>query len=302
MKDASWWWMVCVGLWLAPMPTRADAGWVQLVWQRPLASTCPATPVLQHDVELLLGRPVFTSQPNARLLVQGSVSDAATGVRVQLEARNAGGERLGMRELNAPPGECGVLREDIALVLTLLIEHAERELDGPARFSIGLSGALALNVFPRAAVGVGPALLVKLGALQLRAEGYYWIPLALRTAGGIGAELQAASLVLRLCPRIAGEEAGHFSAWLCAGANVGVLFAQQTQPGQHATQLRLLAQGLVELRGALQLGRDARLEAGVGPLLSLHRTRLVSVRDDGAQVDVYRAPTFGLIFTLAFII
>jgi hypothetical protein len=295
-------------VWLVPLPAALAApAWVHLEWQRPLGSSCPSQASLEQDVEQALGRPVFTSAQTARLQVRATIEDRSSGVVVRLQAQRMDGQLLGMRELRAQPGECAALRADIGLVLTLLVERdglvTEPSTPSALRLDPGLWTGFLLNTLPRGTFGVGPALSLELGAYaQLRADAAYWLPVAVQTAHGIRAELQAASLALRVCPRIAGSGESLFSLRLCGGVQLGALFASQTQPQGPATQVRLLVQGLLELRSGLRLGRTARLELALGPLISLNRTSLVSVRSDGSRVLLYRAPTVGMILSLGLII
>jgi hypothetical protein len=138
--------------------------------------------------------------------------------------------------------------------------------------------------------------------VQLRADAAYWLPVAIQTAGGIRAQLQAASLALRVCPHIAGADDGVFGLRLCGGGQLDVLFASQTEPAGIGSQVRVIAQGLAELRGALRLGRTARLELALGPLLALNRLSLYAVSSDGSRVLLYRPPILGMILSLGFII
>jgi hypothetical protein len=298
---------LCItALWLLPLSAALAApARVHLAWQRPPGSTCPPQAVLEQDVEQALGRPIFTSAQAAQLQILGSVDDAASGVVVRLRAQRIDGKLLGMRELRAQPGQCAALRTDISLVLTLLVENNRVVTSEPPapEFKLGLWAGLLVNTLPRATFGGGPAFALDIvGDVQLRADAAYWLPVAVQTAGGIRAQLQAASLALRVCPHIAGADDGVFGLRLCGGGQLDVLFASQTQPAGFGSQVRVIAQGLAELRGALRLGRTARLELALGPLLALSRLSLYAVGSDGSRVLLYRPPILGMILSLGFII
>jgi hypothetical protein len=295
-------------LWLLPLPAALAApARVHLTWQHPPGSTCPPQAVLEQDVEQALGRAIFTSAQAAQLQILGTVEDAASGVVVRLRAQRIDGKLLGMRELRAQSGQCAALRTDISLVLTLLVENnsvVTPESESPApEFKLGLWTGLLVNVLPRATFGGGPAFALGLpGDVQLRADAAYWLPVAIQTAGGIRAEFQTASLALRVCPSIVGAADSVFGLRLCGGAQLATLFASQTEPAGFGTQVRVIAQGLAELRGALRLGSSARLELALGPLLALNRLTLYAVSNDGSRVLLYRPPILGMILSLGFII
>lgn len=288
-------------LWIAPLSAaHATPPGVSFEWQKPTVGSCPRASVLQRDVEQALGRPVFTSRSAARLHILGISAQRATGTWVRLEARNMAGRLLGRRELQARASDCGALRNDLSLVLTLLLDH-EREATSPApQLAVGLWTGYLANTFPSGLFGVGPALSLGLGSsVQLRADAAYWLPTALQTEAGIHARLQAVTVGLRLCPRIVGAE--RWTLHACAGAQAGVLIALQTQPEGLGTQLRLLAHGRLELMAALRVGDSARIELTAGPIVSLQRTNVVVTLRDDSQVSLYRAPLFGLSFALAWL-
>jgi len=292
-------------VWLSAAPLAladSNAVSVHLEWPRPLGSTCVPESVLEQDVEQALGRRVFTTRQAARMHIRATIEDGPSGVWVQLEARSVDGELLGTRELRAPQGQCAELRGGIGLVLTLLIEAVTAE-QAPVELDIGLWAGSVIHVLPRAAFGAGPSLVLRFDeSMQLRADAAYWLPVAIETARAIEAELHAVSLALRICPRVAGSGGAALSVHLCGGAQLGTLITMQTVPDGPAPQPRLLAQGLVELRGAWHTGGSSRLELSAGPLVSLTRTSIYSVRGDGERTLVYRVPTLGVILSLAFII
>jgi hypothetical protein len=295
----------CLGL-APPSAALAEPPRVYLEWQRPLGSTCPPREVLERGVERALGRKVFGSSPTAaELTIVGTVEDSADGALVRLTARRRNGEVRGSRELRADPGACAALSEDLSLVLTLLVEGeaAASSAAGPIplRIELGLGGAFLLNMLPRGSFGVGAALALDLGSqLQVRADALYWLPLEVETGSGIRARLQAGSLALRICPRLARVGSAQLRA--CAGAQLGTLINSQLEPEGPETQVRLLAQGLVELRAGLHVWQTARLELAGGPLMALNRTRIFAVQSDGTRVQLYRSPFLGLILSLALII
>ena len=271
---------------------------IHFVWQRPAASMCPLQSVLEADVEELMGRSVFTTAADARMIVHGAIEDGSNGVRVHIEAASARGEQLGTRELSASAGQCASLRGAIGLVLTMFAEY-----DAPSSsasddiWGFGAAAALASEPLPRFAISVGPALMFEHDRfLQLRVSAAYWPPVSIETARGVGATLEAFSLTLRACARV----------WdgfgLCAGAEGGALSATPRRLIGPARQVRLLAHGLLDARWEVSLARALRADFALGPLLSFSRPAISYLRADGERMAVYRPQLMGIIFRLTLII
>lgn len=277
-----------------PSAAHAQDRAVHLEWDRPIGSTCPPANVLETDVEETLGRKVFTSTPGAELSIQGRIEEQGSETLVHLTARNRHGRVLGVRELHAEGGGCAALRSDIVLVLTLLVDReddADEALDVSASF--GAAGTLLANVLPRWAAGAGPVLVLDIEeVLQLRADLSYFFPVAVRTTSGVAADLHAASVTLRVCPRLHGQDSA-LSLHVCGGLQAGAWLVAQTEPSRHAPQVRLLAQGLLELRLGLSLGERTTLTLGAGPSLSIVRPSLYATFDAGAPAFLYRVPLVG---------
>lgn len=285
---------------LLPGRASARAPWVYFDWQPPLSAGCPPRAVLEQDVEHALDRSVFTHTPAAWMTVRGVVELEGEEVKVRLSARSNQGKLLGTRELRAHG--CAALRNSLGLVLTLLVERDAGPPEPPARLAFGGWAGLMQNVWPRVAVGVGPTLSLSLPSFgELRADAGYWVPLEIRTEGGKRAKLQAVSLGPRLCPRLAGSSDSMLDLRMCGGAQLGVLWLEQTAPTESGLRVRLLAQVLVELRASLRL-RAVALELAAGPLVVLSRTQLYAVQEDGSRTPLYRMPLLGLFVAFGLII
>ena len=271
---------------------------IHFVWHKPAASECPPRAVLEADVEEAMGRSVFTSAADARVIVRGAIEDRLDGVHVRIDATGARGEALGTRELSSPAGHCAALRGPIGLVLTLFAEYDEpSSSESDLAFGFGAAAALASEPLPRLAFSVGPALLLEAdGVLQLRASAAYWPAVSIRTPSGVGAKLEAFSLALRACARVWG------GFGLCAGMEGGALIATPLQLRGPARQVRLLAHGLLDVRWEAELASVLRAGMAVGPLLSLSRPDISYLRADGEPRAVYRPEVAGIIFQLSVII
>jgi hypothetical protein len=290
----------CAASWLALQPTAAlaESKPVHLDWDRPIGSTCPPASVLELDVEQTLDRPVFTPEKDAELQIQGYIEELSSGrTSVRLTARDRAGNVLGTRELHAVGGGCAALRSDIVLVLTLLVEREEilaAADDTSLSTALGLSASMLLHVLPRWSVGLGPTVVIQVAdILQLRADISYFLPVAVRTASNIEAQLHAVGLALRLCPRLFGQDSTRFSLHACAGAQGGVFITSQTAPAQRALQLRLLAQGQFDMRAGLRVGETTRIELAIGPVLSISRASVYAVYGGGERLFLYQVPLVG---------
>jgi hypothetical protein len=289
-------WALCVWIALPLTAARADSIPVYLEWERPLGSTCPPAKVLEQDVEETLDRPVFTSQKDAQLYILGFIEEHDDSTSVRLSARNRKGALLGTRELHATGGGCAALRSDIVLVLTLLVEREQllSEATPDLRTSFGPSGTLMVHVLPRWSAGVGPTLVLDIAdSLQLRWDLTYFLPVPVRTASGLAANLHAVSLTMRACPYLFGGSDSAWSLHACGGLQVGTWLIAQTEPSERALQLRLLAQGLVELRAGLRVGSGAKLELSAGPSLAISRTSVYASYAADSPVFLYRVPLVG---------
>ncbi len=280
---------------------------VHLVWDRPVGSLCPARAALESDVEQIMGRRVFTSEADARVIVRGAIEEGATGARVRIEARTVGGQLLGTRELSAEPGRCASLRDAIVLVLTMFIERddevrvAELDRRGP-RFGFGASGSVVSVPLPATTWSAGPSLSLEVGSLlRFRADAAYYGPVVIRTRAGVGAKLQAFSVALRACFGVWGDPSV-FVLRVCLGTELGALVSTPLELYGPSRQTRLLALGTLDVRWEKQLGSVALLDLGVGPLVSLSRPSFSYIRSDRRTRDVYRPDSLGIIFQITVII
>ena len=296
-------------VWLAlPMPGSAEAPRARLVWRRPAQSMCPTAVSVESDVEQLLGRPVFTSSPDAEILIESDIEEDASGARVHIRAHNTDHVELGSRELSAAAGECASLRRPLSLVLSLLLDQesvsvrADRRRTRSLRLGVlaaGLSGTL-----PRMTAGFGLVLAVPLLArLDLQLGANYWLPVTIATSQGLGASFQAVAGEVALCPRLT-SELGRFALSLCGGVQLGALLSSPRELEGPQRQARLSAQLLVELRLFAQLSRQFGLAGGISPVLSLSRPRYYLTHADGSTLDVHRPARGGVLLrvTLFFLL
>jgi hypothetical protein len=284
----------------------AEPARVHLVVERPVGTMCPSERVLASDVEQLSGRTMFGAREDADVLVRGQIIDAPDGVVARLEARTADGALLGSRELRAAVGQCASLRRSLALVLTLLLdEDASREhrsVRRPLPVHVGAGAGVLTNTLPRASAGFSFSLGFDASpGLRVRTDTSYWLPVAIETTRGVGAQLQALGSELSVCPRLSNARAP-VDFWLCAGAQLGALLSTPRRLTGPPRQARWLGQATAGLRASVRLGGRTALEASLGLALALSRPRFSYENAAGFGVPVHRPSALGAILRLSLII
>jgi hypothetical protein len=101
----------------ADEPRTSSLSWIRMAG----AEECVPTQELARAVEGRLGRAVFVSAAQADVSVEGHVEPVAGGFRAFLSVRDPRGTLLGTRDLSAL-GSCDALREQIVLVIALMID------------------------------------------------------------------------------------------------------------------------------------------------------------------------------------
>lgn len=112
---------------LAPAVARADGSAEQtssLSWVRlDGAESCIVASKLAADIEVNLGRRVFVTTSDADLVVEGAIGPQdGGGFRATLRVANRAGEMLGRRELASDNPDCRTLDEQLALVISVMID------------------------------------------------------------------------------------------------------------------------------------------------------------------------------------
>jgi hypothetical protein len=102
----------------ASPPRTSSLSWVRL----PGADSCVATQDLAKDVEKLLERGVFVSAASADVSVEGRIEPKPRGgFHAAISIRDEKGALLGTRELEGA-GACSLMREELALVIAVMID------------------------------------------------------------------------------------------------------------------------------------------------------------------------------------
>ncbi len=297
--------------WLAlAADARAQAARAHFSLERPAQSFCPTSQAIERDVEALAGRPIFTRDPRAPVQVHCDIVDRASGATARIEVRGADGTALGTRELSSGPGECGALREPIAVVLLMLLD---REIDdahpsaaprgdgsGP-RFGYGASTGALIGALPRPDPGIGLALASQIGArLFARMDAHYWFPVTARVFDGPGGRFRAFSLAGSLCARFSNSPPA-VGAALCGGAQLTILQASALELLESRRGARAFGQAFLTL-ALTGKWRRGELVADLGPTLAFARPRFYLLRGDRSELEVHRPALLGAIFRLSLII
>jgi hypothetical protein len=281
---------------------RADAPRARLEWVRPTPSMCPTREVLESEVAALLGHDPFAREGAPDVVLRGAVEERTSAVYARIEAIDADGRSLGVRELTAPEGECASLRRPLALIIGLFLEGdlvAARALESHpvSGWLGGYVGALS-GAQPRITAGVGLSALVRVRPrLDLSFLASYWLPVVIETAAGLGARFQGVDATAAVCPRLT-PPAWKVGAFLCGGFQLGALLASPRGLDGPALQARLSARALFELKLGGVLARRAALEGSIGGVIALVRPPYSLTHSDGSHLAVHRPDLFGALLRL----
>jgi hypothetical protein len=104
----------------APVERTSSLSWVRLEG----ADGCLSASSLAGSVEKRLDRKVFFSASEADLNIEGSIGPRSDGpgFRATLRLTTREGESLGMREVESQSPECGAIDEQLAIVVSLMID------------------------------------------------------------------------------------------------------------------------------------------------------------------------------------
>ena len=244
-----------IGLWCwgglhAYARAQARPARAHLAWKVPPASGCIPRRALEREVELLLGRPVFTSRARAHHVLLGDVQRNRDRWTARLSLLTPTGGSAGQREISAD-GECARLNRPLVVVIATLLDttDADEALPTPTtQTALELILGAQTGTLPRAALGAGLAGELSPSAAwpTTRLSFMGWLPQH-EIHTGTGARFVAAQAGLSLCPQLWSD--GSFRAVACLGVELGVLHAQ--------------AMGLVPVRAPSRLLASVPLEASV---------------------------------------
>jgi hypothetical protein len=228
-----------------PRPARAH-----LDWHVPPTWGCIPRRELEREVEVLLGRPVFTTRARAHHVLLGDVQRNRDQWTARLSLLTSTGGLAGQREISAD-GECASLNRPLVIVIATLLDttDADQALPRPTtQAALELTLGAEIGTLPRAALGAGVSGELSPSAAwpTTRVSFIGWLPQHAIDAG-TGARFLAAQAGLSLCPRL--WTGASFGAVACFGLELGVLHAQSL--------------GLVPARAPSRLLASVPLEASV---------------------------------------
>ena len=311
LSSLLWRALLAVGCWLVwAVQARADVGRAHLILERSAQSSCPTREAIEHDVEGLAGHPVFTGDPRAATQVRCEFYEHASGVTAHIDVRDKGGAPLGTRELSAAPGDCGALRESIAVVLLMLLDREPEPAElstAPARkrstrpVGLGPSSGAILGVLPRAGAGVGLVAVPQINErFHARVDAGYWFPVRVQTSQGHGGTFRAFIVAAALCTSLWQGSRG-LELSLCGGAQLAVIQASARNLLVEHREASAFGQGFLPLELSARWS-TTELRADLGPTLAVTRPRFTMLQADGSERDVHQPARFGAMFRLALII
>jgi hypothetical protein len=228
----------------AAPPRTASLGWTRLAG----AETCAGTRALAEAVEARLGRPAFVSAARADVAIEGHIEPGPEGGwRAMIAVADDGERAPRTRELRSDAASCRAFDEELALVISLMIDPDAAlgppprparppphptPLPAPARAPATTAptswragqqagAVIALGLFP--ALGVGFTFRERIVPPRWPAfeiGGALWFPRQTSVAA-VGATFWLAEGLLSLCPLAASPFGVDLQG--CAGVRLGVM-------------------------------------------------------------------------------
>jgi hypothetical protein len=306
-----------------PPPRTSSLSWVRMAG----AEECVGTQQLARAVEDRLGRTVFVSAAEADVSVEGHIEPQPKGWRAVITLRDAKGTLLGTRELATEKPSCDALREQLALVIAVMIDPdaGSRPKPGPSanasaagttppiyiiqheqvvvaekpkgptwRFDggAGITTGVGLMPAPHAGIHVGgiitpPFPLPAPWAVGLEGYGSVYLDTEASAERGASAVFSLISVGSSLCPVQLFGGWGSFS--VCGGGQLGALRVR----GKGFDAAREELYGLVNLASGVRLSvfllKPIVLRLSVDSVLPLVRDRFSYIGQDGQQHELFRA-------------
>jgi hypothetical protein len=269
---------------------------IALSWsQAPGGGACIDRPGLVRKLEATVGEWRTAPADQADTAIHGTVGPTpdGRGWLAVIDAHHADGSAF-RRRLSLEALDCRELDEAIVLVVALMMDSAEPQpppLKVPSRpqpssVSVGVEGAFALGMLPRAAIGLGLTSDVRLAPLwpvDLWTD--IW-PTSQTLHNGAGARFGAWTAGIGLCPL---DLAG--TAWAfygCAGATGGEIVSSGLGLDISVSHTRAYLQ--IELRVGTRLRIAGPLFAAIdlGAGVPVARDTYTYTQASGAVDEVFR--------------
>lgn len=294
-------------------PRTASLSWIRLNG----ADACVSTQDLARDVEAHLGRPVFVPPARADVSVEGHIAASGSGGWIaEFVLRDAEGQVLGTRELRDAAPSCSLMRESLALIVSVMIDP-DAALDTPSaprreppatpppaessaspapprrddwRLDAGVSFSSTAGLLPGLAIGArADAALEPPRFVPLRVYANVWLDQEASATEGAGrAVMSSKYLGVGLCPVHPRRTRVAFFA--CASAQLGFTTVRprgfdETEPDED----RLHVAGALEAFASFRLVGPIAARAGVTGALPMLRDSFTYGRADGVtRVELFR--------------
>ncbi len=304
--------------WAEDTPARTSSlSWVRLEG----AESCIATQALARAVEERLARRVFVSAAEADVSVEGHLSRDGQRWKAVLTIRDGTGALLGTRTLDSVEPECASLDEGLVFVVSILIDpdaalvepkpkepspaapavepkpsrvvvRRERVLvpveKPPEPWRVGVSAlfAGALGLLPRAALGVGAAVLLDPpGLWDIELSAAYWFGQSVDAERGASADLSLVHAGAALCPL--SLNTGRVRFHTCGGLLLGALRSRGSGFDKQLSDDAPSVYATVPSRLTLALAGPLALTASASFLTPLVRSQVTYRTPDGADRTLF---------------
>lgn len=276
---------------------------------------------LAEKVEQRLARKVFLSASEADLTIEGSIGPRSDGpgYRATLRLTNREGEALGTREVDTKSSDCSSIDEQLALVVSVMIDPdaqapkqpapkvepkiiekpivkekivektvvkkrvvTEPEPD-PIHWELSAGFMTTLGLQPVVGLGVAPAFLIELPHLfGILAEGGIAVKSSVASeSGDYAAEASFMHGALGICPLIAHPD--RFSILGCAGWIVGAVLGNGDGFDVDHETTTILTGPWIEGRFAVRIVGPVGLVLSLGVMVPVTRAELFYVSPAGEE-------------------
>jgi hypothetical protein len=299
----------------------------------PGSSECIGRRGIEKAVDARLGRPVFTGEDPADVILRLELGKADDGWQARLTLLSRSGRELGRRQLETRAPHCSALDDSLALVVALLLDLPREKLAGlqptppvalppseaaptplrlpadthaarvPWIFEPALLGTLApIGLLPEVSFGFGLRLgVVAPYFVPVQIDLEWWLPAQARIDEA-GSEFRLVTAALFICALDL-----QWTLWrarACVGQRVGRLGTEGFGFDRNHDRSRFMANVGVRGQAGILLAELIWLDVGAGLEIPLTRDQFVFTRSDGSTGELFRMgaviPTIGVAAGLSF--
>jgi hypothetical protein len=257
--------------------------------------TCIDRPGLIQELEATVGAGRVLPPEQADTAIHGTVgpSPDGRGWLAVIDAQHADGSVF-RRRLAVEGPDCRQLDEAIVLVVALMVDSAEAQSPAlrlpsrppPSSVAVGVDGAFAVGMLPKASLGFGittDVRIVPLWPVDLWTD--LW-PTSQTLRGGAGARFGAWTAGLGVCPL---DLVGQAWALLgCLGATAGEILSSGVGLDVSASHTRAYAQFDLRVGTRLRIAGPLFAAVDLGAGVPLARDTYTYTQASGVVDDVFR--------------